>query len=349
MFNLLQTIDMVQTNCNIADARHAQEMGMCNYLLGMRDFYRWEQGLALDQQINKSELGAWLTQREASWDEIVDSDYRAIEINGNNYDPFDYIAINRSLTEHGIVYGSGYGYWGRPQFFLAKLTRAEIRSNLSILVSGQEYARNMAAPPAAQNRNTIFLRMDILQRWLFGKVEIWGIKKSDSALKAMLECYGVTQGLESKLEIIAAQQSETLILHEVGEALAEQMLGETWREMVSSFQLRRSELIARAVRDNLADCISTLPELISSGKPCSLHFYFSNFEGLRRSLFPSLMEAYALWVKNGDVSGLQKVIEEGKDFWLRVARQLLVEWVNNPVHAEEVVGSFGLSGSGVML
>jgi len=46
MFNLQQIIEMVQTNCDIADAHHAQEMGMRNYLLGMRDFYRWANSFA---------------------------------------------------------------------------------------------------------------------------------------------------------------------------------------------------------------------------------------------------------------------------------------------------------------
>jgi hypothetical protein len=191
--------------------------------------------------------------------------------------------------------------------------------------------------------------MDILHSWLFGKVEIWGIKKADSAIKAMLDCYGVTAGVESKLEIIAAQQSETLILHEVGEALAEPLLGEAWNEMVSSFQMRRCELIARAVRDNLADCIVTLPEIIKSKESCSLHFYFSIFEGLRRSIFPSLVEGYEHWLRSGDVAELQNVIESGREHWLKVARQLLAEWVNNPTQAEEIIGSYGVTDSRIML
>lgn len=349
MFNLQQTIEMVQTNCDIADARHAQEMGMCNYLLGMRDFYRWEKGLTHKQQIIKGDLGAWLTQREEKLNALEDVDYRLIQIDGHEYEPFDYAAINRILIEHGFVYGSGYGYWGRPQFFLAKLIRSENRSNIDILVSGQEYARNMAAPPAAQNQNTIFILMDIMQSWLFGKLEIWGIRKSESALKAMLECYGVTDVGESKLEFIATQQSETLILHEVGEALAEPLLGESWRRMVSSFQQRRSELIARAVRDNLADCLSTLPELLNSAKPCSLHFYFSNFEGMRRTLFPSLVAAYDHWLQSGETVKLENVIASGKDYWLNVARQQIANWINNPAQSEDIIGSFCGENSKVTL
>ena len=38
-------VDAVQTNCDIADARHAADLPLCIYLLQMREFYRWEHGL----------------------------------------------------------------------------------------------------------------------------------------------------------------------------------------------------------------------------------------------------------------------------------------------------------------
>ena len=41
-------VQAVQTNCDIADARHARDVSLCTYLLGMREFYRWECGAAPD-------------------------------------------------------------------------------------------------------------------------------------------------------------------------------------------------------------------------------------------------------------------------------------------------------------
>lgn len=339
MLNIEPIKAAVQNNCDIADARHAREMGMCNYLLAMRDYYRWEHGVPFGHQMKKSDIGNWLSQREARWNEIENDDYRSIQIDGIDLDPFDYAAINGKLLEHGLVYGSGYGYWGKPQFFLAKLIRCEHRSGLAILKAGQEFARNIAAPPAAQNHNTIFIRMDIMQRWLFGKVEIWGSNKAESALKAMLDCYGVTDSVEPELATIAEHESETLILHEVGEAMADPLLGESWNEMLSSFQLRRCELISRAVRDNLADCLSTLPELISRGDACSLHFYFSNFEGIRQSLFPTLSEAYKHWLTSGDFNQLRIAASSGKEYWLKTAQQLLNTWIDNPANAETMIAN----------
>ena len=339
MFNPEPIITAVQNNCDIADARHAREMGMCNYLLARRDFYRWELGVPLGHQMKKSDIGNWLSQRETRWNEIENDDYRSIQIDGQDHDPFDYALINLKLADHGLAYGSGYGYWGKPQFFLANLVSCEHRSGLEIFKAGQEFARNIAAPPAAQNHNTIFIRMDIMQRWLFGKVEIWGTNKTESALKSMLDCYGVSESVESKLAMIAEHESETLILHEVGEAMATPLLGDVWNEMLSSFNLRRCELISRAVRDNLADCLSTLPELISRGESCSLHFYFSNFEGMRQSLFPTLSLAYKHWISSGDFTLLLNAVASGREYWLKAAKELLNTWVNNPANAEAMIAN----------
>ena len=38
-------LEAVQTNCHIADARHAQDLSLCTFLLQMREFHRWERGL----------------------------------------------------------------------------------------------------------------------------------------------------------------------------------------------------------------------------------------------------------------------------------------------------------------
>lgn len=341
MFNLQQTIAAVQTNCDIADARHARNMSMCNYLLAMRDFYRWERQIPFVQPLNKGDIRDWLSQREAKWNEVEEINYQPIPVAGIDYDHFDTAAINRALREHGLVYGSGYGNWGRPHFFLGQLLRSEERSNISILVSGHEYARNMAAPPAALNRNTVFLRIDAMQRWLLDKVEVWELNKGNSALKATLDCYESADNVEAKLAIIAEQEGNTLILHELGEAMAGKMLGETWHDMLSSFQSRRHELLARAVRDNLADCLVTLPELLARDKKCSLHFHFSNYDGLRRSLFPRLADAYVRWNNDGDILELQHAIKAGRTHWLSIAQELVAVWVDDPATAETMIENCG--------
>jgi len=58
----------VRSNCLLSDARYAQEQSLCNYLLAMREYYRWEHGLALDAEPPRHEVLRWVAQREADWE-----------------------------------------------------------------------------------------------------------------------------------------------------------------------------------------------------------------------------------------------------------------------------------------
>ena len=337
MRDFQKTIEVVQTNCHIADARHAREMSMCNYLLGMRELYIWEHEFPPARPLIKADLSEWLVQRELFWEDMEEQDYRPIPIAGHEYDPFDNVAINSVLEPHGLVYGGGLGRWGKPHFFLGQLIRSEQIHGLTLRVSGCEYARDITAFPAALREGTLFLRTDALQRWLAEKIEIWSVHQADGALKAALDCYGKQGDSASLLPRMAEQESEVLILHEVGEAMAEPMLGPAWRDMLMSFSSRRAIFLARSVRDNLADCLSTLPELIRREQTCSIHFYFANLDGLRRTLFPQLASAYEHWRESGEMSKLLAVVEAGCVHWQAVAEQLLTIWKSDPQGAQGVI------------
>jgi len=325
-----KTIEIVQTNCHIADARHAREMSMCNYLLGMRELYIWEHEFPPSRPLVKEDLSKWLVQREMFWEDMEELEYRAIPIGNVEYDPFDNVAINTALEPHGLVYGGGLGRWGKPHFFLGQLIRSEQIHGLTLRVSGCEYARDITAFPAALREGTLFLRTDALQRWLAEKIEIWSVHQADGALKAALDCYGKEGDENTLLARMAEQESDVLILHEVGEALAEPLLGPIWRDMLLSFNSRRAIFMARSIRDNLADCLSTLPQLIKRNQSCSIHFYFANLEGLRRTLFPQLVTAYEYWRDSGDVSKLQSAVAAGSKHWQAVAEQFLIKWKSDP-------------------
>lgn len=337
MRDFQKTIEVVQTNCHIADARHAREMSMCNYLLGMRELYVWENKFPPSYPLVQADLSQWLVQREMFWEELEEQDYSPVPIGNSEYDPFDNTAINKVLEPHGLVYGGGLGRWGKPHFFLAQLIRSEQIHGLTLRVSGSEYARDITAFPAALREDTVFLRTDALQRWLAEKIEIWSVHEADGALKSAIDCYGMQGDKATLLPRMAEQESEVLILHEIGEAMAEPMLGTVWRDMLLSFNSRRAIFMARSVRDNLADCLSTLPELVRREQTCSIHFYFANLEGLRRTLFPLLVSAYEHWCESSDASLLLAAAESGRAHWLAVARQLLSTWQNDPQGAQMLI------------
>jgi hypothetical protein len=323
METLQALVDAVQHNCDVADARHARDVTLCTYLLEMREFYRWEQEMPLTAMPPKDALGRWLTEREARWNTLEESEYRRLPLEDQRLDPFAARPVNERLLPRGLVYGAGYGRFHQPQFFLASLKRREIRQGVEVLVAGREHARGVPAPPAAYQAGTIVVRQDALRRWLWEKVELWGMSKAGGPLAAALRAYGFEADLEGALERMTDAETETLILHELGEAMADGMLGPAWPEMLAGLRRRRAEVLARAVRDNLADCLSTLPVLLEREAQASLHFYFAHREGLRRELFPALTTAYRSWCDSGSPQPLLAAADAGRKHWLKQARNLL--------------------------
>ena len=338
--NFPQLVQSVQRNCHISDAGHARELTLCNYLLEMREFYRWEHEVPLARALPRKELGSWISEREALWDGLQADDLEPLRVGGHSYDAFDVGAINAALVPQGLVYAGGYGRFGKPHFFLAQLERHEQRQGIRLFVSGCEYARDISAPPASLLDGMLFLRRDALRRWLWEKVEIWGVRKADGALKSALECHGFAADAEAALERMAEEESETLILHELGEAMAGPLLGAAWPDLIASFKGRRAEALARALRDNLADCLSTLPRLIERDAACSIHFYFANFDGLRGSLFPSLDQAYRRWRESGDLEPLREAALAGRAHWRDAALGLLRVYQGDPASAEEAIAAW---------
>jgi hypothetical protein len=316
-------IDAVQRNCDIADARHAREATLCTYLLQMREYYRWENELPLSAPPPREDLARWLAEREARWSALEGEAYARLPLAGASHDPFDAAGVNRELVAQGLVYGAGYGRFHRPHFFLAQLAREETREGSRVLVSGCEYARDLAAAPAALQGDTIYLRHDALRRWLWEKIELWQARNGESAFGRALACWGFVAEDPASFERLVQAQSEAMILHELGEARAAALLGPGWEEMLAGLEDRREELLARAVRDNLADCLVTLPALFEQAEPAPIHLYFAHFEGTRRELFPALAGAYRAWCEEPAGQALPRAVEAGAAHWERAARKLL--------------------------
>ena len=323
MQNFYQLIDTVQNNCAITDARYARNMTMCTYLLEMRQYYRWEHDIPFPQGLPKDELGNWLVARESFWDSVEQSPYAPISIGTEIRDPFDSEAINQSLIPEGYVYSAGYGRFHKPHFFIGQLLKKEVRHGFTVLVSGCEYARDLISPPAALQNRTIFLRREAVRRMIWEKFEEWRWKKQNSIQGEAFACYAFESNPDAALEAMTDNEGEAMILHELGEGVAGELLGEKWNEMLAGMASIQSEIIARAMRDHLADCLFTLPSLIEKEAWCSLHFYFSNLNGMRRALFPLIIQAYQDWVTTGKLTALLDAADKGKTHWLDGCRELL--------------------------
>jgi hypothetical protein len=306
-------VQAVQTNCDIADARHARDVSLCTYLLGMREFYRWEHQLPYGASPPRDQVGRWIAEREARWERIVDADFVAVPVAGREFDAFDVEQVNAALAGSGLVYGAGLGRFHKPHFFLGRLDREEQRGAAHLLVCGCEYARDVSAIPAASQGSTLIVRREALRQWLWEKAEGWNVKQQDGALKSALLAYGFDVDPQAAIERMSEREIETLVLHEEGELSAGRLLGAAWAPKLEGFAGKRAELLARAVKDNLADCLVTLPGLMQRGATDSLHFWFSTFDGLRRELFPRLVEAYSK-VGAGDTAILAAAAAGRKHF-----------------------------------
>jgi hypothetical protein len=319
----------VQNNCNIADARHATDFTLCVYLLKMREYFRWEMGYSYSANLPKEAVGEWLKAREALWNDLEEADFSKIRIDGHSYDPFDAEAINRSLIPHGYVYSAGLGLKSRPHFFLARLDRRDTFHGHTIFIADDECARDLAAPPAMTQAQTIFVRRESLRRMLWEKVQEWRWNQCQNAMAKALSFYPFDQDLDDALEKMTQHELGTVLEHEIGEVMADEHLGPEWSEMLSRLPRSRAEIVARAARDHLADALSTLPALILRQDAASLHFYAANLTAMRRELFPSFKRVYESWCTDGDYSALKQLVQIASPHWAAAAEHMLLAYRKN--------------------
>jgi len=323
----------VQRNCDLADAAYARDLSLCIYLLQMREFFRWERGLPLDASPDRNEVGRWIAEREARWEAIAGEDapgFARLPI-GAGVDAFDETATNLHLEASGLVYAAGLARFRHPEFVLAERVSSHTREGATIVITGREHARGMNPPMAASRGDQVLVRRDVLLRWLGTRLELSRQRPSAAGLCAAVDAWRLDGDREHGLERIAADETETLILHELGERRAAALLGPQWEEMLAMLDDRRSELVARAVRDLFADCETTLPALLERDARASIHFWFANLEGMRGLLEPALRVAYRRWcAEAGSGPGASNVLADAlaarREHWLVQARKLLAAW-----------------------
>ncbi len=317
-------LEAVQHNCLIADARHAGDFTLCTYLMKMRELYRWEQRLALDAPLSNEAVGQWVREREQLWEAVEGRDYTPLPLADAHYDPFDSAAVNARLLDNGLVYSAGLGRGSAAHFFLADLEAVREYDGCRVLVAGREYARDLASPPAMTLGETIFVRRETFRRLLWERLQEWRWNRCDTPLgRAVARCGVPEDDVEGLLDRLVDGQIETLVLHELGEVAAGRGIEGDWQALLAGVAGSKAELLARAVRDNLADVLSTLPALLEEGRADRLHFYFSTFTPLRRQLFPRLWQGYQDWHERGDDAALRAAVAAGRDHWRQVMDEAL--------------------------
>ena len=324
--SLRSLTSIVQHNCNISDARHARDYTMCIYLLKMREFYRWEQGYGYADTLPRKLLGKWLADREAYWESIIDEDYTSLEIDGSTLSPFESDQINSHFAGSGLIYSGGLGVFSKPSFCIARLERYHTARGHPVYIAGEELARDINANVAVSDGHSIFIRRASLRQYLWEKREEWIWNRKNDIAAHAFSYYDFNRDIDQALDAMTENETDAVILHEIGELGSEAELGSAWREMLATNSRTRVELVARAVKDHLADAMVTLPELIARKNHASLHFYMANLHGMRRDIFPSLIDAYRRWQDGRSIHELAATVEATHPYWQQSAEKLLRAW-----------------------
>ena len=311
----------VQFNCDLSDRESAADYSICIYLIRMREYYRWSQGIALNASLDQGELMDWVSDTEARWESIAVDDLQPLKFQGITYQAFDSEPLNRVLQPLGYTYSAGYGRFGKPVFMLAELQSFDRTDRYELTIAGRELARELTAPPAVMQSGNILIRTESVARLIWDLLEEWQWNRPDNAMARVVEYYDFEADALLALERASIDQREVLILHEIGELIAEDLLAPGWNSVLGDDN-RHRHLFARAVRDTLADCLSTLPGLLAENNTPGIHFYFASLTPLRKSMFPTLAKAYRQWHDSGSIAGIKSAINCGQAHWLKIANKL---------------------------
>ena len=320
----------VQHNCNIADAHSTSRYSMCVYLMKMREYYRWAQGLAFTASLPNEAVGQWLAEREAELEDLEAEPFAPVVIGAEDFDPFDDVGINAALDRDGLVYSGGYGSGALAHFFLGERESTEQRDGYTVHTVGREYARDLTSPPAMTRDEVIYIRRESLQRMLWERLEVWRWSRPDSALGRAFAFYDFDDDFDESLERLTRSELDTLRRHEIGEVRAGRLLGEFWPELLCSLPRSRAEIMLRAVRDHLADCLETLPALIDADDAARLHFWFGGLTGMRKEIFPALWRGYEAWREGGGIRSLRDTVGRGREHWLDIGIRCVELYRDDP-------------------
>lgn len=301
MISINSIAKQVEKNCDISDAKYCGFYSVCNLTMGLRNLYKWRKGIVPWLEDDHKKVAAWIEEKENLWEKLVNNDFEDIRIEKNIYSPFDIKEINFYLRPRGFLYGAGYARSLKPTFFLAEIEDHRFISGVSVYILNHEWIRDLFAAPGMLQENEIFVRKETLAYFLWDKIN-WIKSSGRRALKWALEQYGLPGditdlGPEEKRKIvekILPHEMDALIYHEMGEARDETFDREIWQEIVRSFNHTPVELLARGIKDVLADTTEKgrLKHIIDQKNKGSLGFYVAFLDGFSRLIFPEIVSEF---------------------------------------------------------
>lgn len=319
MIDIETITSQVKRNCNISDAKYWGSYSLCGLLLRLRELYRTEKGIKPWENIQQKEIGEWISERENLWRELEHKNFEDIAVNGNVYGPFEVEKINAELEEEGLIYSAGLGVHMKPSFFLADIISKENVDGFTVYLAGNEYARDLSDYPAMLQDRSIFVRVDTTKLLLWARFEEMRCKKFKGALAFAFSKYGIvpeeepSEDVDRRIYQVARSEAETFIYHELGEAFEGEKIGDEWKTFLTSLPDGRAELFARAVKDVMSDTSENgmLKYIIEKRKEGSLGFYIVFLGGLRKVIFPEILNAFQKFVETADWALIDNARKDG--------------------------------------
>jgi hypothetical protein len=311
----------IQRNCDISDANYAGLYSLCSLLLRMRDLYKWEHDLRPWEEPEPAALLEWVDDRESRWEIIAQDELRPISMGFQSFEPFNMAALNPELRPLGLVYGAGYVLGMKPSFFLGEVIESRTLGELQVDIVDRELARDIYMTPAMRQGRQIFMRQSAMLFFLWDQI----LEQRPSARAALgyaLQQYNLDpvairrspKELAPQLHLVARQEIETWIYHEVGEVHESAFDGNLWHEIVSAYSNSPVEIFARVVKDVLADTHheGLLGHIIRNRIHSSLGFYVAFMRPFARVVFPEIIEAFCRFSSSGDWSIIEEARSSGQ-------------------------------------
>lgn len=304
-------IKQVKYNCNVSDARFWGYYSICGLLLRMRELYRQEKGLMPWERIQPDDISFWIEEREALWRELEGKDFRSLDICGRTINPFDVEAINKLLNGRGLLYGGGYSIFWKPTFFLARLKDKRQIYDYNVYYADEELCRDLSTSVAMLQGVCIFTRMEQIRLTLWEKIEEMRSRKFAGLPDRAFSLYDIKKDsplqstLYERVRIIAEDISDIFLFHEIGEAIEGEY--DRWQDL--QVKDRWLEIHLRGIKDLLADTsdYGPLNFIIEKRDERLLLFYLLFLSGIRKTLFPEMMNYFQAFIDSGDWNLLKKV------------------------------------------
>ena len=309
-------IQTVQHNCDISDARDSGICSICNLVLKLRNLYKWEHDIEPWDEPESADLLDWIETKENFWDTIAHNSFQPLAINSREIEPWEQKTLNKQLAQTNLVYGAGYGRSMKAIFFLAEKIRQESIEGCPVLILGREKAKELASPFAMLQDGVIYIRREPL-RFFFWDHNQDIRSSSSSPLHHALDQYGLLsegkinqQKVRLNLDSLVDREMPLFIFHEVGEKRQTTLDSTTLKKIISLFPDSAIELVARSLKDILADThpLGTINFIIREKREASLGFYVGFLDGLRKLLFPEIIDAFQQFLADHD----WKLIEQAR-------------------------------------